>query len=54
MIAHADLGGRVVSPLPIAIPTYGHGMQSKKLLRLALLVYSIIFFFNFFNRNKVQ
>ena len=32
----------LVSPLPIAIPTYGHGMQSKELLRLALLAYNLI------------
>jgi glycerol-3-phosphate dehydrogenase len=32
----------LVSPLPIAIPTYGHGMQSKGLLRLALRVYDLI------------
>jgi glycerol-3-phosphate dehydrogenase len=32
----------LVSPLPIAIPTYGHGMQSKELLRLALLAYDLI------------
>jgi glycerol-3-phosphate dehydrogenase len=32
----------LVSPLPIAIPTYGHGMQSKGVLRLGLRVYGLI------------
>jgi glycerol-3-phosphate dehydrogenase len=32
----------LVSPLPIAIPTYGHGMQSRGVLRLALRVYDLI------------
>jgi glycerol-3-phosphate dehydrogenase len=38
----------LVSPLPIAIPTYGHGMQSKEVLRLALHVYDLITF----DRNR--
>jgi glycerol-3-phosphate dehydrogenase len=38
----------LVSPLPIAIPTYGHGMQSKEVLRLALLAYDLITF----DRNR--
>jgi glycerol-3-phosphate dehydrogenase len=37
-----------VSPLPIAIPTYGHGMQSKQVLRLALHIYDLITF----DRNR--
>jgi glycerol-3-phosphate dehydrogenase len=32
----------LVSPLPIVIPTYGHGLQSKEILRLALLAYDLI------------
>jgi glycerol-3-phosphate dehydrogenase len=38
----------LVAPLPIAIPTYGHGMQSKELLRLALRLYDLITF----DRNR--
>jgi glycerol-3-phosphate dehydrogenase len=34
----------LVYPLPIVIPTYGHGMQSKAILQAALWVYSLITF----------
>jgi glycerol-3-phosphate dehydrogenase len=32
----------LVRPLPIAIPTYGHGMQGKEVLRLALGLYDLM------------
>lgn len=38
----------LVRPLPIVIPTYGHGMQSKEAMRAALLLYDLITF----DRNR--
>ncbi|HXH09746.1 MAG TPA: glycerol-3-phosphate dehydrogenase/oxidase [Alphaproteobacteria bacterium] len=38
----------LVHPLPIVIPTYGHGMQGKEVLKAALLAYGLITF----DRNR--
>ena len=38
----------LVEPFPIAIPTYGHGMKGKEILRLALSLYNLIAF----DRNR--
>lgn len=38
----------LVRPLPIVIPTYGHGMQSKEALRAALFIYDLLTF----DRNR--
>lgn len=32
----------LVHPLPVVVPTYGHGLQGRELLRLALLAYDLI------------
>lgn len=37
-----------VRPLPIVIPTYGHGMKGKEILKAALLAYDLITF----DRNR--
>jgi len=34
----------LVAPLPIAIPTYGHGMQGKAVLRAGLMAYDLLTF----------
>ena len=38
----------LVRPLPIVIPTYGHGMKGKELLSLGLLLYDLVTF----DRNR--
>jgi glycerol-3-phosphate dehydrogenase len=38
----------LVEPLPIVVPTYGHGRQGKELLRAALWVYGLVTF----DRNR--
>jgi glycerol-3-phosphate dehydrogenase len=34
----------LVHPLPIVVPTYGHGLQSNELLRIGMLLYDLITF----------
>lgn len=38
----------LVHPLPIVMPTYGHGVQGKEILRIGLLLYDLITF----DRNR--
>jgi glycerol-3-phosphate dehydrogenase len=38
----------LVQPLPIIVPTYGHGMQGKEILSIGLMIYDLMVF----NRNK--
>lgn len=38
----------LVRPLPIVIPTYGHGMQGKEVMRVGLLMYDMLTF----DRNR--
>ena len=38
----------LVHPLPIVVPTYGHGMRGKEILRAGLLAYNLITF----DRNR--
>lgn len=38
----------LVRPLPIVIPTYGHGLQGKEIMATALLLYNLIVF----DRNR--
>jgi glycerol-3-phosphate dehydrogenase len=38
----------LVQPLPIIVPTYGHGMQGKEILSVGLMIYDLMVF----NRNK--
>ncbi len=40
----------LVHPLPVLIPTYGHGMQGKELLSLALLINDLVSF----DRNRLD
>ncbi|MBI1871714.1 MAG: glycerol-3-phosphate dehydrogenase/oxidase [Chlamydiae bacterium] len=40
----------LIHPLPVLIPTYGHGMRGKELLKLALNIYDFIGF----NRNSLS
>ena len=38
----------LVQPLPVIVPTYGHGMQGKEILSVGLMIYDLMVF----NRNK--
>lgn len=46
--AFLRIAPHLVHPLPIVIPTYGHGMKGKEILRTALLAYDLITF----DRNR--
>lgn len=40
--AHLRIAPHLVKPLPIVIPTYGHGMKGKEILGLGLTLYDLL------------
>ena len=40
--AFLRIAPHMVYPLPIVVPTYGHGLQSKELLKAGLMVYDLV------------